>query len=85
MKEALEKVREITNGGSKGSESEKQVEGDTDLSLDHKGLEPHSKPDEPKPPRGPKPPRVPRSEAKEEEIPDKSCLSVEEIIMKKIV
>ena len=29
--EALEKVREMTNGGSKGSKSEKQVEGDTDL------------------------------------------------------
>ena len=29
--EALEKVREMTNGGSKGSKSEKQVEGDTNL------------------------------------------------------
>ena len=28
--EALEKVREMTNGGSKGSKSEKQVEGDID-------------------------------------------------------
>ena len=37
--EALEKVREMTNGGSKGSKSEKQVEGDTDLSWDHEGLE----------------------------------------------
>ena len=38
--EALEKVRKITNGGSKGSKSEKSVEGDTDLSWDHEGLEP---------------------------------------------
>ena len=30
--EALEKVREKTNGGSKGSRSEKPVKGDTDLS-----------------------------------------------------
>ena len=39
--EALEKVKELTNGGSKGSKSEKQVEGDTDLSWDHEVLEPH--------------------------------------------
>ena len=50
--EAMEKVREITNRGSKGSKSEKPVEGDTDLSWDHEGLEPHPKPGEPKPPRG---------------------------------
>ena len=48
--EASEKVKEITNGGSKGSKSEKPVEGDTDLSWDHEGLEPHLKPGEPKPP-----------------------------------
>ena len=35
--EALEKVREITNGGSKGSKSEKPIEGDIDLSWDHEG------------------------------------------------
>ena len=45
--EALEKVREITNGGSKGSKSEKPIEGNTDLSWDHEGLEPHPKPGEP--------------------------------------
>ena len=33
--EALEKVKEITNGGSQGSKSEKPMEGDTDLSWDH--------------------------------------------------
>ena len=58
--EALEKVREITNGGSKGCKGEKPIEGDTDLSWDHKGLEPHPKPGEPKPPRDPKPSRVPK-------------------------
>ena len=47
--EALEKVKEITNGGSKGNKSEKPVEGDTDLSWDHEGSEPHPKPGEPKP------------------------------------
>ena len=51
--EALEKVREMTNGRSKGSKSEKQVEGDTDLSWDHEGLEPHPEPSKPKPPRSP--------------------------------
>ena len=58
---------------SKESKSKKQVEGDTNLSWDHESLEPHPKPDKPKPTRGPKPPRVPRSEAKEEKTPDKTC------------
>ena len=71
--EALEKVREITNGGSKGSKSEKPVEGDTDLSWDHEGLEPHPKPGEPKPPRDPKPPRVPKTKTKEEQTSAKIC------------
>ena len=65
--EALEKVRERTNGGSKESKSERPVEGDTDLSWDHKGLEPHPKPGEPKPPRGPKTPRAPKTKTKEEQ------------------
>ena len=39
--ESLEKVREMTNRGSKESKSEKQVEGDNDLLWDHEGLEPH--------------------------------------------
>ena len=72
--EALEKVREITNGGSKESKSEKLVEGDTDLSWDHEGLEPHPKPGEPKPPRGPKLPRVPKTETKEEQTSVQICL-----------
>ena len=66
--EALEKVREITNGGSKESKSEKPVEGNTDLSWDHEGLEPHPKPGEPKSLRDPKPPRVPKTETKEEYV-----------------
>ena len=37
--ETLEKVRGITNGESKESKSEKPVEGDTDLSWDHEGLD----------------------------------------------
>ena len=71
--EALEKVKELTNGGSKGSKSEKQVEGDTDLSWDHEGLEPHVEPSTPKPPRSPKPSRVPRPGAKDEQTPVKTC------------
>ena len=71
--EALEKVREIINGGSKESKSEKPVEGDTDLSWDHEGLEPHPKPGEPKPPRGPKPPGVPKTKTKEEQTSVKMC------------
>ena len=46
--ETLEKVREMTNGEPKGSKSEKQVEGDTELSWDHEGLEPHLEPSKPK-------------------------------------
>ena len=71
--EALEKVREMTNGGSKGSKSEKQVEGDTDLSWDHEGLEPHLEHGKPKPPRSPKPSRVLRPGAKDEQFPVKIC------------
>ena len=71
--EALEKVREITNGGSKGSKSEKPVEGDTDLSWDHEGLEPHPKPGEPKPPRDSRPPRTPKTETGEKQTPAKVC------------
>ena len=65
--EALEKVREITNGGSKGSKSEKPIEGDTDLSWDHEGLEPHPKPGEPKPLR------TPKTETNEEQSSAKLC------------
>ena len=69
----MEKVREITNGGSKGSKSEKPIEGDTDLSWDHEGLEPHQKPGEPKPPMDPRPPRVPKTKTKEEQTSAKIC------------
>ena len=58
----LEKVREITNGESKGSKDEKQVEGETELSWDHEGLEPYPSPEKPKPQRSPK-----RKEASSEE------------------
>ena len=71
--EVLEKVREMTNGGSKGSKSEKQVQGDTDLLWDHEGLEPHLEPSKPKPPSSPKPSRVPRPGAKDEQSPVKIC------------
>ena len=63
----------MTNGESKESKSEKQVEGDTDLSWDHEGLEPHPEPERPKPPRSPKPPKVPKSKIKDEQLPSKVC------------
>ena len=49
QEELLEKVREMTNEGSKGSKSEKQAEGETELSWDHEGLEPYPGPEKPKP------------------------------------
>ena len=49
------------------------MEGDTDLSWDHEGLEPHLEPSKLKPPRSPKPSRVPRPEAKNEQSPVKVC------------
>ena len=70
---ALEKVREMTNGGSMGSKGEKQVEGDTDLSWDHEGLEPHLEPSKPKPPRSPKSSRAPRPRVRNEQPPVKIC------------
>ena len=63
----------MTNGGSKGSKSEKQMEGDTDLSWDHEGLEPHLEPSKPKPPRSSKPSRAPRPRVKDEQSPVKIC------------
>ena len=71
--EALEKVREMTNGGSKRSKNEKQVEGVTDLSWDHEGLEPHLEPSKPKPPRSPIPSRVPRTRVEDKQSPVKTC------------
>ena len=50
----LEKVREITNGESKGSKDEKQAEGETELSWDHEGLEPYPCLEKPKTQRSPK-------------------------------
>ena len=55
QEEALEKVREMTNGGgSKGSKSEKQAEGETELSWDNEGLEPYPEHEKPKPQRSPR-------------------------------
>ena len=62
QEEVLEKVREMTNGGSKGSKSEKQVEGETELSWDHEGLEPYPGPEKPKSQRSPKGSKPPEQE-----------------------
>ena len=75
----------MTYGGSKGSKGEKQVEGDTDLSWDHEGLEPHQEPSKPKPPRSPKPSKVPNKGQRMNRPLLKYALSVEEIMMKKVV
>ena len=55
----LEKVREMTSGGSKGSKGEKLVEEDTDLSWDHEGLGPLPKSYKDRSNGSPKLPRVP--------------------------
>ena len=63
----LEKVREITNGESKGSKDEKQAEGETELSWDHEGLEPYPCLEKPKPQRSPKEKGTPIENGKREE------------------
>ena len=66
-KDLLEKVREITNGESKGSKDDKQVEGETELSWDHEGLEPYPCPEKPKPQRSPKEKETPIENEKRNE------------------
>ena len=56
----LEKVREMTSEGSKGSKGEKLVEEDTDLSWDHEGLGPLPKAHKDRLNGSPKLPRVPK-------------------------
>ena len=63
----LEKVREITNGESKGSKDEKQAEGETELSWDHEGLQPYPCLEKPKPQRSPKEKGTPTENGKREE------------------
>ena len=67
----LEKVREITSGESKGSKDEKQVEGETELSWDHEGLEPYPCPEKPKPHRNPKEKGTPTENGEREETLEK--------------
>ena len=67
----LEKVREITSGESKGSKDEKQAEGETDLSWDHKGLEPYPSPERPKPQRDPKEKGTPKEDVNSNETLNK--------------
>ena len=45
--------------------------GDTDLSWDHEGLEPHLEPSKPKPPRNPKSSRAARPRVRDEQPPVK--------------
>ena len=63
----LEKVREITSGESKGSKDDKQVEGETELSWDHEGLEPYPCPKKPKPQRSPKGKGTPTEKGRRDE------------------
>ena len=74
----LEKVREMTSEGSKGSKGEKLVEGDTDLSWDHEGLGPIPKSHKDRLNGSPKPARVPKGpkvKGKNEGTLKKGCLS----------
>ena len=50
----------MTSEGSKGSRGEKQMEGDTDLSWDHEGLDTPPKPGKIEPSESFKPPRSPK-------------------------
>ena len=73
----LEKVREMTSEGSKGSKGEKLVEEDTDLSWDHEGLGPIPKSHKDGLNGSPKLPRVPKGptvKGKNETL-KKECLS----------
>ena len=72
QEEALEKVREMTNGTSKGSKSEKQAEGETELSWDHEGLEPYPGPKKPKPQRSPREFKPPEKEV-DKRVSPKTC------------
>ena len=62
----------MTNGGSKGSKSEKQVEGETELSWDHEGLEPYPGPERPKPQRSHKGSKLPEKEV-DKRVSTKVC------------
>ena len=84
QEKALENVRKMTNGGSKESESEKQAEGETELSWDHEGLEPYPGPEKSKPQRGPKESKLPKKEV-DKRISPKTCPNVKENVIKKIV
>ena len=72
QEKALEKVGEMTNGGSKGSKSEKQAEGETELSWDHEGLESYPGPEKPKPQRSPRESKPPEKEV-DKRISSKIC------------
>ena len=67
----LEKIREMTSGEARGSKDERQVEGETDLSWDHEGLEPYPSPERPKPQMDPKEKRTPKENVKGNEILNK--------------
>ena len=72
QEEALENVREMTNGGSKGSKSEKQAEGETELSWDHEGLEPYPGPGKPNSQRNSRESKPPEKEV-DKRISPKIC------------
>ena len=65
--------------------SVRPVEGDTDLSWNHEGLEPHPKLGEPKPPRDSRPSRSPKTEIREKQTPVKACPKCRGAMMKGIV
>ena len=66
QEKALEKDRAMSNGGSKERKSEKQAEGETELSWDHPG------PEKPKPQRHPRESKPPEKEV-DKRISSKTC------------
>ena len=74
----------MTNGVSKGSKSEKQAEGETELSWDHEGLEPYPGPEEPKPQRSPKESKLLKRRLIKE-FPQRYVPNVKGIMMRRIV
>ena len=56
----------MTTGGSKGSKSEKQAEGETEPFWDHEGLEPYPGPEKSKPQRNPKESKPPEKKVDKE-------------------
>ena len=67
QEKTLEKVREMTKGGSKQVKV-KNRQRMKQLSWDHEGLEPYPGPEKPKPPRSPRESKSPKKLTKEPQM-----------------